>query len=265
MTLCIRILRLLTLLFGLLGLAGCIAAIVGNWSVSARLSQATENVFGTIDRSLVVVLERVAQTQDRVEAAKITTEDIEKTLKDWAKREAGERLALRFDVAEKTDQLASTLQQADHWLEISEASVELVQRALSMGSSTGAPTDTTSVDRLIAEIASLRTQLGDTIEVVARIHERVTKTGEEKLLGRRLEQTLQLALRVVATLGLLDSRLEKFENRLAETQNNLQGQKIRTLRWILVVTIGITLLMVWMAAGQIALCLLAWNGLRRSR
>ena len=264
MTLCIHILRLLTLLIGLLGLAGCIAAIVGNWSVSARLSQATENVFGTIDSSLIVIRERIAQTQDHVEASKITTEGIEKTLKDWTKREAGERLALRLNAAEKTERLASTLQQADHWLEVSKSSVELVQQALLMGGSTGAPMDTTSVDGLIDEIASLRIQLAEATECVARIHERTAEASEEKPLKERIEQTVRLSLRVVATLGSVVSRLEKCENRLSETQKNLQGLKTRTLRWILVVTIGITLFMVWMAAGQVALCLLARQGLRRA-
>lgn len=265
MTLCIRILRLLTLLLGLVGLVGCIAAIIGAWSVRARLNQATENVFATIDDSVVVVRERLTQTQARIEASKITMEGIAGGLKDWAKRETGERLALRLDMAEKTERLGAALRQADHWLEVSESSVELVQRALSMGSSTGAPIDTTSVDRLIEEITSLRVQLAEATVVIGRIHERTTGVSEQKSLKEKIEQAAQLALRVVATLGLLDSRLKKLENGLSETQGNLQELGVRALRWILVVTVGITLLAVWMAAGQIALSLLAWNGLRRTR
>jgi len=265
MTIFKRLPSLLALFLGFIGLVGCFALVVGVWIISARLSQVTENLFGKLDGSLVVVRERVAQTHDRVEVSKITTEGIEKTLKDWTKREAGERLALRLNAAEKTERLASTLQQADHWLEVSESSVELVQQALSMGSLAGAPMDTTSVDGLIEEIASFRSQLAEATEFVARIHERTAEASEEKSLEERIEQAVQLALRVVATLGSIDSRLEKFENRLSETQKNLHGLNTKTRRWILVVTIGITLFMVWMAAGQVALCRLAWNSLRRSR
>jgi uncharacterized protein (TIGR03067 family) len=75
----------------------------------------------------------------------------------------------------------------------------------------------------------------------------------------------QLAVRVAATLGLIDSRLKKLENGLLETQGNFQGLETRALRWILVATVGITLLAIWMAGGQAALCLLAWTGLRRTR
>ena len=260
-----RLLSLLALLLGLLGIAGCVVAIVVAWNVNTRLSQATENVFGKIDGTLVVVQERVAQTHDRVEAAKITSEGIEKSLKDWTKREAGERLASRLNAAEKAERLASSLQQVDHWLEVSESSVELVQQVLSMGRSTGAPMDTKSVDGLIEEIASLRSRLAEATELVARIHGRTAEASEEKSLEEQVKQVVQLALRVVATLGSIGSRLEEFEGRLSETQRSVQGLKTGTLRWILGVGIGITLLLLWMAAGQVALCRLAWNGLLRTR
>ncbi|NQT14634.1 MAG: hypothetical protein HQ582_17895 [Planctomycetes bacterium] len=265
MTSCKRILRLLMLLLGLVGLVGCTATIVGAWSVRARLSQATENVFAAIDDSVVAVRERVTQTQARVDASKITTEDIAKGLKAWTKRETSERLALRLDVAERAERLGVALQQADHWLEVSESTVELAQKALSMGGATGAPVDTTSLDRLIEEIASVRVQLAEVAEAVARIHERTTGASEEKSPGERIEQAAQLAVRVAATLGLIDSHLKKIENGLSEAQGNLQGLETRALRWILVATVGITLLAVWMATGQAALCPLAWNGLRRTR
>ena len=103
------------------------------------------------------------------------------------------------------------------------------------------------------------------MENVTRIHERTTGASEKKSLGEKIEQAAQLAVRVAATLGLIDSRLKKLENRLLETQGYLQGLETRTLWWILVATVGITLLAVWMAAGQAALCLLAWTGLRRTR
>jgi hypothetical protein len=253
MNLCKRILSLFAILLGLIGFVGCIAAVVGVWSARARLSQSTEYVFERLDESLNIVRERVLQTQDYIDASKVTTSGIEKTLKDWTKKEASDRIALRLDVVDKTEQLASTLQQAGHWLEVSESSVELVKQALSLGKSTGAPMDTTSVDGLIDEIASLRVQLSEATEFVARIHERTAKASEEPSSKERIEQTVQLVLRIVTTLGTIDSRLEKFENGLSDTQLDLHELQTKTLRWILVVTIGITLLIVWMATGQGAL------------
>jgi hypothetical protein len=74
-----------------------------------------------------------------------------------------------------------------------------------------------------------------------------------------------LALRAAATLGVIDSGLDKLEDRLSKTQDDLKGLGARTLRWILIATIVVASLTVWMAAGQAALCLLGWRGLRRTQ
>jgi hypothetical protein len=265
MALCKRILSLLALLLGLVGLAASTVAIVAIWSVSARLSRVTENVFERIDGSLVVVRERVAQTRERVEAARITTEGIERTLRDWTKREARDRLTSRLGVEEKAERLASGLQQADHWLTFSESSVQLVQQALALANSTGAPVETEPADRLLEELASLRVQLTQVTESVERIRERTAEAGGEKLLKERIDQAVRLALRVIATLGSIDSRLEDFGKRLSETRTEARNLKTKTPLWIRIATIDITLLILWMAAGQFLLFLHGWQGTRKSR
>ena len=136
-----RIPRLLALSFGLLGLIGCSLAFVGVWSLGRRLGQATEEFFEKVESTAVVVQARVVQMQKRFKASRVTTERMAQRLKDWTTQEAVERVALRLDAEEKTERLASMLQQADHWLEISGSSVELMRRALSMASSAGAPAD----------------------------------------------------------------------------------------------------------------------------
>ena len=250
---------------GSIGIVVCAAAMIILWMLSARLERATESLFARMDRSLVAVRQRVVQTQDRVAAATITTADVETTLRDWTRREADQRLVVRLNAAEKTERLTSALQQADLWLEVAESSVGVVQEMLSIGTSASAPTDSTLVDKLMDEIASLRVQLAEATEFVARIHERITETSEEKSPAERIEQAVQIALRVVATLGSVASRLEKFADRLSVAQCQLHGLRGGTQRWIRVVTIGVTLLILWMAAGQVALCCISWNGMRSTQ
>ena len=260
-----RILGILAFVLGFTGFVGCFAAIVLACIASDRLSHVADSVFGIVDRSLEAVEERVGQTQDRVEAAKITTEGIEKSLKSWAKKETGERLALRLDVANKTERLAATLQQADQWLEVSQASIELVQQAVAMVNAPGAPSDATVGDGLTEEIASLRRQIAQATEFVENIRRRTTEANEEKTRKERIEQAVQLALRVVATLGSIDARLKAFEGRISQTRVNSQRRQTTIRRWILGVTLGIVLLFVWMAAGQAALCTCGWKGVRGRR
>jgi DNA repair exonuclease SbcCD ATPase subunit len=145
------------------------------------------------------------------------------------------------------------------------SSVDVVQELLSMSASAGAPTDTTFVDELREQIESLRAQLAEATEFVGRIQKRITEVSDVKSPEERIEQAVQFALRVVTTLSSIGPRLEKLANRFSVASSQLQELKQRTQRYRLGLTIGITLFTVWMAAGQAALCRLAWNGWRAMR
>ncbi len=227
-----------------------------------RLRHTTETVFDRAGNSLVVIQERTKRTQDRVQASAITTEDIAASLKEWSKREAAQQLAEQLNLAEKSDKLRPVMQQADDWLELSASSAESVQQALSIVSALGAQIDTGIIDRVIDEIASLRVQLTEATDFVEKIQEQTTATLRDETLEERIPRAVQLTVRVIATLSSVDSRLEKFATRLLETQKNLQVLKIKTIRWIWVVTITVAILVAWMAAGQFALSWLVWKSLR---
>ena len=157
-----------------------------------------------------------------------------------------------------------TLAEADHWLEIASSSVDILQKALSLGSSCGVPLDSETVDALPQEIAALRRKLSEATEFVAGIKQRTTEPNAEESLQEPIQKALELSLRVVATLGSVDARLQEFEKELAATQTKLHDWRTRTLGWLLVATIGITLLSLWMAAGQAALFRVAQRRVRRT-
>ena len=247
---------------GLVGCIVCVAAMIGLWSTSARLRSTTEAVFANVDGSFVVIQQRAQRTQDRVEASVITTDGIATSLKEWTKREAGQRLVAQLDLAEKSDKLRFAMQQADDWLELSASSAESVQQALSMVSELGAQIDTARIDAVIEGIASLRNQLAEATSFVDNLQQRTAAMSEDEPREARIEQAVQLTVRVIATLSSIDSRIENFKTRLLETQKNVQALKIKTINWIWFVTIAVASLIIWMGAGQGALFYLAWKSLR---
>jgi hypothetical protein len=261
--------RQLILFVGLgLGFVGCIAcgaAAIVLWSVSARLRHTTESVFERVDNSLIVIQDRTKRTQDRVQASAITTEDIAASLKEWSKREAAQQLVEQLNLAENSNKLRLAMQQADDWLELSASSAESVQQALSIVSALGAQIDTGIIDRVIDEIASLQVQLAEATEFVEYIQQQTAATLGGETFEERIPRAVQLTVRVIATLSSVDSRLEKFAARLLESQKNLQALKIKTIRWIWVVTIIIAMLITWMASGQVALSWFAWKSLHSAR
>ena len=259
------IFRLLALLLGFLGVVVCGAGIAVVWAAGAKLSRTNEKVFDQIDESLGNVRDRLLDAQRRVQESKITTEDVQLSLKNWTRKKSSEQLESRLAIGDKTEALSQGLHQADVWLELSGTSFQNVQRALEMGRSLGAPVDTELVDPLIEKLANLRSQLGQATETVDGIHERVADRSEGEPREEKIEQAVQLALRAVATLSEIDSRLGESADHLSETQTKGQQLKSRTHAYILAARIGAVLLLAWMALGQVSLFRSGWNAYRQTR
>ncbi len=167
-----------------LGIALCVVAMIVVWVVSARLERLTASVFSKMDNSLGVVRERAVQTQQRLAAAKSTSEDLENNIREWAKQQASQRIELQFDAAGKIERLSSALQQADDWLEMAQTSVGNIQEMLAIYSPTSISDDTTLLDELAMEIAAVRSRLAEPIQLAASIHDRFSDAREDKLPGR---------------------------------------------------------------------------------
>ena len=258
-----QLLGIVGLPLGGIGIVVCAATMIAIWFVSVRIGRLTEILFSKMDQSLAVVRQRVERTQDRVAGATTTLKDVTETLRDWGGREAGQQLAARLDAAERTERLASALQQADGWLEVAESSTERIQDLLSLNATTSA-SDTAIVSNVAADISAMRAQFADVLDLVAGLRDRITDATDEKSAKERIEQAIQFALRMPGILGSINSRLESFVDKLSLAQGQLQDLKARTKRSVLVIAIGVTLLTLLMAAGQIALCWMAWRRLRSS-
>jgi flagellin-like hook-associated protein FlgL len=254
---------LLALSLGFLGVVACGAGIAVVWSAGSRLCRTNEKVFDQIDESLGNARDRVLDAQRRVQESKITTEDIQQSLKNWTRKKSSEQLESRLAIGDKIETLSQGLHQADVWLELSGTSFQNVRRALEMGSSLDAPVDTDLVDPLIEKLAKLRSQLSQATETVDGIHERVAENSEGEPRQERIDQAIQLALRALATLGQIDSRLGESSDRLSDTQTKGQQLKSRTDAYILAARIAAVLLLAWMAIGQVSLCRSGWNAYRQ--
>ncbi|MBX3414715.1 MAG: hypothetical protein KF708_18650 [Pirellulales bacterium] len=255
-----RVFRLLSVIFGLLGLAGCLAVVVAAWLVGARVNHIAGQAFGAVDETLVAVEQRVAQTRAQVKTLTLTAQGIEQGLKDWAQEQALARVGERFDVERQAERLEAGLDQVDAWLELAESSVQFVDRALEVGNALGMSLPRDTAGSLLDELARLRTQLGEMEKPVERIREGVSGIVDEHTRRQRVEQIVQLAARVMATLGALDAGIDRLELRLTEFETATRQARAATTWWIHAASFGMTLLVGWMAAGQGALCVLGWTG-----
>jgi hypothetical protein len=252
--------KLVAVSLGSLGIVVCLVSIVLAWFAGNRLGRATESLFGSAERALIAVQQRVVHAHEQVAAATDAAADIEKLFLGWINREATQRQVLHQDVTEKTERLASRLQQADLWLEVAESSLGLVREMLTSGTVTSPPEKTAVIDHLIEELASLRAQLTEASELVDRIRERLTGPISESL-ETRIEQGTLFTRSVAAKLSSINARVGMVEERLSAAHTQVRDLGARAQRWILVAEIAVTLFLLWMAAGQLAMCWVAGAGL----
>ena len=151
--------NLLVVLIGVAGVAVCVFAGVTVGRTSMRLVDANQRVFDRVDAALAAGRDRVLDVQNRVRDSKITTEDVRQGVENWARREGSQRLASRPEVDLTIDRLASGLEQAGSWLEVSGASLQAAQQILDLARSMGASAEPTVIDPLLDRLSGLRRQI----------------------------------------------------------------------------------------------------------
>ncbi len=214
--------KLIAVSLGSLGIVVCLVSIVLAWFAGNRLGRATESLFGSAERALIAVQQRVVHAHEQVAAATEAAADIEKSLLGWKNREATQRQVLLQDVTEKTERLASRLQQADLGLQVGESSLGLVREMLTSGTMAIPPEKTAVLDHLIEELASLRAHLTKASDVVDRIRQRLTDPISESLAAG-IEQGLPFTRRIAAKLSSINARVGIVEERLSAARNSSAG------------------------------------------
>jgi hypothetical protein len=99
-------------------------------------------------------------------------------------------------------------------------------------------------------------------DIVTGIQERLVAASEEKSRAERIEQAAQLAVRLAATVGSIESRLQKITDKLSDSQKRVQEAQAKMQRWIFAIAAVAALVILWMAAGQTALWWISWKGWR---
>jgi DNA repair ATPase RecN len=259
-----RVTAILMLALGLPGLASCVAGGYAVWKAEARLQRANDRAFALIDQGLGSVEDRVRRTKQRVEQSRITTNEITQGLREWATREAKDRLVVQLDIEARMEKLTDQLHDADLWLEASTDSVRDLQQALELSRSLGAEVDPASLEEALETLVGIRGRLQEAEQSVDEIRGFATAVGGESD-ENRVARVLKLLARVVVTMTEIAPRLDRLAARISGTRADAQEGKTRTSSYILWTAIGCTVTLAWIAAGQLALCVWGLNRWRRVR
>jgi hypothetical protein len=148
------------------------------------------------------------------------------------------------------------------WIEDSADSVRDLREVLELSRSLGARVDPASLNQVLDTLASVRIRVQEAEQTVAEVRGFATAVGGESD-ENRAARVLKLLARVLVTIGEISPRLDSLAARISETRADAQQLKARTSSYILWAAVGCSVILAWIAAGQLALCVWGRNRWRR--
>jgi hypothetical protein len=248
-----RLVSLLALTLGSVGLLACIAGIYGVWLLKSRLEQANEKVGVGLDKGLASIQDRVRHAQRRIQDSEISASAMSQQLRAWSAEKARERLVTQLDIEARANRLAAQLQSADAIMESSTDLVQGSREILVIANQLGASVDPVSLESVLDILDDARSKLQEAERSVSEMSKLVAvKDGISE--QTRLTGTLKLVTHTLVTIGGIHARLDQAVAGLSELQTEAKLLSARMSNYIFFAAILACLLLLWVAAGQAALC-----------
>jgi hypothetical protein len=128
----------------------------------------------------------------------------------------------------------------------------------------GAPVDPHSLQNVLEEFKSIQDRLNRLERSINDVREfAVHRAGESE--EDRLSRVFKLLASIDLTAGAIDTGLEGLVDLLSKIQADARQLKARTDTYLLLTILGGYVILAWIAAGQVALCLCGWRNWCRSR
>lgn len=240
-------------ILGALGTLLCALGICTVWYYDLQILGATNKLVDGIGTSLSGAEQRLGQVQEVAQRAKLTVDDVEQKVKQVATSTAAEKVSTRLQLDSKIEKLDGGLGELKLLLENSTETLVGIGQSLELAASLGLPINPELLRPLLEGLESLLSEVQVAEEAVAGLRERREEDDSEASQDEWRQQALQLTARVLVTITGFEERLQNLQSRLQGTQLGLTTLRGAARRRLLGWAIVLTLLLVWMALGQIAL------------
>jgi hypothetical protein len=249
----------IAVVIGVAGVIACAAGAVAVGRVAARFDRASDRAFAALDAGAAFAQAQVRAVQQRLQGSADQAERVKEAAREWAAQTTAERLAARLKVDRAAEALAGLLQTAGVWLDSATEATRDLRRLLDLAQLVGTQVDPAMVDDLIGKLAVVRGRLAEVEKTVGEVRDFIDGDPTDDRL-RRL--TPMLAAAVVA-VSEVDDRLAAVDGRLTEVQAATREWQARVGIYITVAAIHCYVLLVWIAAGQVALGRCGWKNCLR--
>jgi len=251
----------LALALGIIGTLACLAGLVGTWVLSHRLQNPVTSVAEKVTSLCARVETRTVDATEHIQSSRDTIRDIDQRVQ--------ERVTQQLDLSDQDvakinelhDQLRSVITQARDWIAFSGAAVDLVRHLFDIANSTIGFITADSAARadLATALQNGNSQVEEAMALLAQGQERLDDIRANRDVAGNTSRLQSLSMRIDASLGNLQGYAETFASGVAEIDREITDLASRIRRAIRAGALLFTVILLWIAAGQISLAL---HGLR---
>lgn len=243
------------MILGFLGIALCVACLVGVWIYYPQLTEKTRNVYSKIDEALVLAGDRIDRMQEKAADVNAMTSDFRSNLKDWGVKKGFDQL----EVVRRAEQIATRLHQVVDSLAFAKSFLQKIRDAQRLAHPFSKGTETPKLDGLLEQIGKLEVQLSGIFDSIDRVRQQAEESAGEAALEGVIERALGEIVPAVKILDSTEERLENFSIRVTEIRSQSEAVEVHVLVGLWWGRLGASIVLLWMALGQFALCVCSWR------
>lgn len=248
---------------GIVGTAVCVAVAFVVWSISASAYKLEREAFSQVDQSIETMQQQLTLVQRQVQQTAAATDAVGQRVSSWGESKTTSQMLKSLNLQQKAEQIGVVLQEANHRLIGSLATMDALEKVIEVAASSGflARADLGVPARKVLD--DLRIKLIEGNKVITRIQQVASSVDESQSLAAQAEEITQLMGRVVATMREVDRLLGEALARLSAARSHTVLFAAKLYHWQFLVQLVIGVAIIWCAAGQGALCLLGWRAAAR--
>lgn len=256
-----------TLLLSVLGFVICIAGIVGVWMLKGRVEVVAQAIFSVADDSLGFVDAKIDRVRQAVDNCRQRVGGISTQAQQLREARADARKQAE-PLLQAVDDVFAQLKAAETWLDSSLAAAQGVAKVCAAVVSTdyaSAHEDSTGV-AIARRLQEVSEKVGEALAKLQALRQDLVEARETGKLAR------EVAARIVSRVAELDERLasisarmDKFDDRVANTKASRAGIHQRVDRWIVGAAVALIAVLGWFAFSQTSMMGVGWRMMQDQR
>jgi chromosome segregation ATPase len=248
---------------GSIGLVGCLAGLIGIWTVRPSFLRSSVESLDTADGGLKLVDEKTTRADERLKAIRGIVDSATGKMRKLADK--GERTPEdEKELKRMEEALARRLDQVDAIAELAETAVAFLNRTPQLTRSLRLPTSQRGVGRVPVETSQESSNaLSRLAKALANVRENLAKFREDKQAEKEVvAAVIRLAREVDSELKFMESKLERVRRKAAELGKGVADLRTAVPAWTNWAAVIGSVVLVWMGLGQFVLSRWGWAWIR---